>query len=132
MPRLVLAEESGFLEGPVAVTNTHGVGVVRDAIIAWPARRGVILQRGSLPLISGNGSGDIFVAFSTANPEAAGDTVQATAEAIVNALVAAETMVGADGHRRRGGAARPSARGPAALRPAPRMTAWRAATRCPV
>jgi len=68
---------------------------------------------------SGNGSGDIFIAFSTANPgaEAAPEsaavtmvsnarisalfeaTVQATEEAIVNALVAAETMVGVDGHR---------------------------------
>ena len=28
-------EESGFLEGPIAFTNTHSVGVVRDAIIAW-------------------------------------------------------------------------------------------------
>ena len=258
-------EESGFLEGPVAVTNTHSVGVVRDAIIAWQARRGVMLQPWSLPVVaetwdgwlndingfhvtpahvfaaldsarggpvpegnvgggtgmicygfkggigtasrrlspeaggwtvgvlvqanfglrhqlridgvpvgrevpegdpwggvdedeqsergsiiivvatdapllphqlerlarraalgvartgsvSGNGSGDIFLAFSTANPGTAGDTlaatvrtlsnerlnpvfaatVQATEEAIVNALVAAETMVGADGHR---------------------------------
>ncbi len=32
-------EESGFLEGPVAVTNTHSVGVVRDALIAWQAGR---------------------------------------------------------------------------------------------
>jgi D-aminopeptidase len=68
---------------------------------------------------SGDGSGDIFVAFSTANPEAAKTTgtvqltmlpndrmnpvfeatVQATEEAIVNALVAAETMTGADGHK---------------------------------
>jgi len=258
-------EESGFLEGPVAITNTHSVGVVRDAIIAWQARRGVMLQPWSLPVvaetwdgwlndingfhvtpghvfaaldsarggpvpegnvgggtgmicygfkggigtasrrlspqaggytvgvlvqanfglrhqlridgvpvgreipegdpwsgvdedeqaergsiiilvatdapllphqlerlarraalgvartgsISGNGSGDIFLAFSTANAGAAGDTlaaavrtvanerlnpvfaatVQATEEAIVNALVAAETMVGVDGHR---------------------------------
>jgi L-aminopeptidase/D-esterase-like protein len=258
-------EESGFLEGPVAVTNTHSVGVVRDAIIAWQARHGPTRQPWSLPVvaetwdgwlndingfhvtpghvfaaldsarggpvpegnvgggtgmicygfkggigtasrrlspqagghtvgvlvqanfglrhqlridgvpvgreipegdpwggvdedeqveqgsviivvatdapllphqlerlarraalgvartgsISGNGSGDIFVAFSTANPGAAGDTVaatvrtlpnerlnpvfaatvQATEEAIVNALVAAATMVGADGHR---------------------------------
>jgi len=30
--------ESGFLEGPVAVTNTHSVGVVRDALVAWRAR----------------------------------------------------------------------------------------------
>lgn len=28
-------EESGFLEGPVAITNTHSVGVVRDAIVQW-------------------------------------------------------------------------------------------------
>jgi L-aminopeptidase/D-esterase-like protein len=68
---------------------------------------------------SGNGSGDIFIAFSTANPEAQSSsnvaslkmvpndmmdpffeaTVQATEEAIVNALVAAETMVGRDGNR---------------------------------
>jgi len=31
-------EESGFLEGPVAITNTHSVGVVRDALIAWRAQ----------------------------------------------------------------------------------------------
>src|SRR5579885_1487414 len=28
-------EESGFLEGPVLITNTHSVGVVRDAYLAW-------------------------------------------------------------------------------------------------
>ena len=28
-------EESGFLTGPVMITNTHSVGVVRDAVIAW-------------------------------------------------------------------------------------------------
>ena len=68
---------------------------------------------------SGNGSGDIFIAFSTANPDAFKAsglatlkmvsneqigpvfeaTVYATEEAIVNALVAADTMVGADNHR---------------------------------
>jgi len=31
-------EESGFLEGPVMITNTHSVGVVRDAVIAWLLR----------------------------------------------------------------------------------------------
>jgi L-aminopeptidase/D-esterase-like protein len=65
-----------------------------------------------------NGSGDIFLAFSTANPGAAwetgrtplewlpnGDlspffvaTIEATEEAIVNAMVAAETMTGIDGN----------------------------------
>ncbi len=28
-------EESGFLDGPVLITNTHSVGVVRDALIRW-------------------------------------------------------------------------------------------------
>lgn len=28
-------EESGLLDGPVMITNTHSVGVVRDAVIAW-------------------------------------------------------------------------------------------------
>jgi L-aminopeptidase/D-esterase-like protein len=66
---------------------------------------------------SGNGSGDIFVAFSTANPGVAASrevaqvsmlsnqrisalfsaTVEATEEAIVNALVAAQTMHGSGG-----------------------------------
>jgi L-aminopeptidase/D-esterase-like protein len=69
--------------------------------------------------MSGNGSGDIFIAFSTANPGAFAAsglaklemvsneeisplfdaTVQATEEAVINALVAAETMVGVNNHR---------------------------------
>jgi D-aminopeptidase len=28
-------EESGFLEGPIVITNTYSVGVARDAVIAW-------------------------------------------------------------------------------------------------
>jgi L-aminopeptidase/D-esterase-like protein len=67
---------------------------------------------------SGNGSGDIFIAFSTANPNAAAakepanvsmmpndainpvfeGAVQAVEEAIVNAMVGAETMKGFQGH----------------------------------
>ncbi|MGE7775462.1 P1 family peptidase [Chitinophaga sp. NPDC101104] len=27
--------ESGFLEGPVTITNTHSVGIVRDAVVEW-------------------------------------------------------------------------------------------------
>jgi L-aminopeptidase/D-esterase-like protein len=45
-------EESGFLEGPVAITNTHSVGVVRDAIIAWQVRRGLLYQAFSLPVVA--------------------------------------------------------------------------------
>jgi L-aminopeptidase/D-esterase-like protein len=33
-------EESGFLEGPVMITNTHSVGIVRDATIAWRVASG--------------------------------------------------------------------------------------------
>jgi len=32
-------DESGFLEGPVLITNTHSVGVVHDAVIAWQMER---------------------------------------------------------------------------------------------
>src|SRR3712207_1735369 len=35
-------EESGGLGTPVLITNTHSVGVVRDAVIEWNARRGEI------------------------------------------------------------------------------------------
>ena len=81
------------------------------------ARR-VTLGLGRLGSISGNGSGDIFIAFSTANPNAglaarssnlqmlANDrmdslfeaTVQATEEAVVNAMIAAKTMTGINDH----------------------------------
>ncbi len=35
-------EESGFLEGPITITNTHSVGVVRDAVISWQIERGLV------------------------------------------------------------------------------------------
>ena len=67
----------------------------------------------------GNSSGDIFIAFSTANPEVSKDeglahlemlpnekinpifeaATSATEEAIVNAMIAAETMEGANGNK---------------------------------
>jgi L-aminopeptidase/D-esterase-like protein len=28
-------EESGFFEGPITITNTHSVGIVRDSVIGW-------------------------------------------------------------------------------------------------
>ena len=33
-------EESGFLGGPVMITNTHSVGIVHDAVIEWVVRAG--------------------------------------------------------------------------------------------
>lgn len=35
MTGTIWIEQSGVLEGPVLITNTHSVGVVRDAVIAW-------------------------------------------------------------------------------------------------
>ena len=90
-----------------------------------PSQTKRLARRASLGLArlgstSGNGSGDIFIAFSTANPNAAKPaaslatlsmlpndalgpifdaTVQATEEAIINALVAARDMTGVDGHK---------------------------------
>jgi len=48
-------EEGGFLEGPLALTNTHSVGVVRDAVIAWRVKRGGADPGGfywSLPVVA--------------------------------------------------------------------------------
>jgi D-aminopeptidase len=78
----------------------------------------VTLGLGRVGSYGGNGSGDIFIAFSTANPGAISPsgphqltmlpndsldpiflaTVQGTEEAVINAMVAAETMTGIDGH----------------------------------
>jgi D-aminopeptidase len=46
MTGTIWLEDSGFLDGPVMLTNTHSVGVVRDAIIAWKIKRGVPDQEG--------------------------------------------------------------------------------------
>ncbi|MBW2619568.1 MAG: P1 family peptidase, partial [Deltaproteobacteria bacterium] len=42
-------EESGFLDGPVMLTNTHSVGTVRDSVIQWHIRRGGLSQEGPVP-----------------------------------------------------------------------------------
>lgn len=44
-------QESGFLEGPVAITNTGSVGVVHDAILAWQGDTPG-LQPWGLPLVA--------------------------------------------------------------------------------
>lgn len=81
--------------------------------------RRVAMGLGKLGSYAGNGSGDLFLSFSTANrSRAAADsveritamhndhmnpffqaTIDATEEAVVNAMLAAETMVGVDGLR---------------------------------
>src|SRR3954466_15661120 len=45
-------QESGYLEGPVGITNTHSVGVVRDAIIKWEVSQKNVLQPWWLPVVA--------------------------------------------------------------------------------
>ena len=120
-----------ILEDPAYASASFGevergsiiVVVATDApLVAHQLKR--LARRVSLGLgrdgsTSGNGSGDIFIAFSTANPGAAAadhlvdlkmlpndllepvfaSTVQATEEAVINAMVAAQTMTGIENHK---------------------------------
>jgi D-aminopeptidase len=55
-------EDSGFLDGPVMITNTHSVGVVRDAVIAWRVRHAPPDEEGyswSLPVVAETWDGDL-------------------------------------------------------------------------
>ncbi len=55
-------EDSGFIDGPVMITNTHSVGVVRDAVIAWKVKRGDPDMEGywwSLPVVAETWDGDL-------------------------------------------------------------------------
>jgi L-aminopeptidase/D-esterase-like protein len=55
-------EESGFLEGPVMITNSHSVGVVRDAVIQWRVRHGGPDTHGygwSLPVVAETWDGEL-------------------------------------------------------------------------
>src|SRR5436189_2631420 len=48
-------DESGFLEGPIVITNTHSVGIARDAVIAWRIKHGAPDTTGywwSLPVVA--------------------------------------------------------------------------------
>src|ERR1700687_4461912 len=55
-------EDSGFLDGPVMITNTHSVGVVRDAVIAWRIKRAPPDEEGyswSLPVVAETADDDL-------------------------------------------------------------------------
>jgi D-aminopeptidase len=112
-----------FMPSDIAERGSIIVVVATDApLVAHQLKR--LARRVSLGLgrngsISGNGSGDIFIAFSIANSGAAATdrvvdlkmlpndliepvfaaTVQATEEAVINAMVAAETMTGIENHK---------------------------------
>ena len=45
-------EESGLLEGPIMLTNTHSVGIVRDAVIEWQRNTAGNFQPWSLPVVA--------------------------------------------------------------------------------
>ncbi len=128
-PQLTIAGVPVGKEIPENAVYTKEAGsiiivIATDApLLPYQLKR--LARRASLGLartgsVSGNGSGDLFVAFSTANPGAAdpakpthsvetipndrldgifAGTVQAVEEAIVNALVANHSMTGRDGHQ---------------------------------
>ena len=55
MTGTIWVEESGMLEGPVMITNTHSIGVVRDAVIQWRVSLGGADDSGywwSLPVVA--------------------------------------------------------------------------------
>jgi D-aminopeptidase len=55
-------EESGILDGPVMITNTHSVGVVRDAVIAWRIKKAPPDAEGyswSLPVVAETADDDL-------------------------------------------------------------------------
>src|SRR6202048_452054 len=120
-----IPEDAAYAAAPFGEVDRGSIIVVvaTDApLVAHQLKR--LARRVSLGLgrngsISGNGSGDIFIAFSTANAGASqadhvvdlkmmpndmldpvfAATVEATEEAIINAMVAAETMTGIENHR---------------------------------
>jgi D-aminopeptidase len=116
MPGPVVNDEATGDTGSIIIVVATDAPLLPHQLKRLARRAGMGLARtGST---AGNGSGDIFVAFSTANPEGANSpiaplqmlsndvmsplfdaTVQATEEAIINAMVAAETMVGRDNNR---------------------------------
>ncbi len=55
-------EESGMLEGPVMLTNTHSVGLVHEATIAWRVRHGKADSSGywwSTPVVAETWDGEL-------------------------------------------------------------------------
>ena len=50
-------EEGGMLEGPIGITNTHSVGIVRDTIIDWQAKNNALYQSWSCPVVTETADG---------------------------------------------------------------------------
>jgi D-aminopeptidase len=122
-PSTVQRPEGPLNSGPAGKDTGSIIVIVATDAPLIPTQLKRVAKKVSLGLgrdgsYSGDGSGDIFLAFSTANPGAVGPkglhqltmmpndsldpiflaTVQATEEAVINAMVAAETMKGIDNH----------------------------------
>src|SRR5215510_7557989 len=50
-------EEGGMLEGPIGITNTHSVGIVRDTIIQWQVENNALFQKWSCPVVAETADG---------------------------------------------------------------------------
>jgi L-aminopeptidase/D-esterase-like protein len=122
-PESLIQLEARFAGTPLDPSTGSIIVVIATDAPLLPSQLQRVAKRVSLAVgrmggLGENSSGDIFLAFSTAraetddagvwNLEAVSSdwlnpifeaTVQAVEEAIVNALVAAETMTGADGFR---------------------------------
>jgi L-aminopeptidase/D-esterase-like protein len=45
-------EEAGFLDSPILITNTHSVGIVRDAAVQWALNQGRLMDGWGLPVVA--------------------------------------------------------------------------------
>jgi L-aminopeptidase/D-esterase-like protein len=52
MTGTIWVEESGLVTTPILITNTHSVGVVRDAVIDWMIRNGATEELWGLPIVA--------------------------------------------------------------------------------
>jgi D-aminopeptidase len=62
MTGTIWLKDSGYLDGPIMITNTHSVGVVHDAVIAWKVKQGVPDHEGywwSAPVVAETWDGEL-------------------------------------------------------------------------
>jgi L-aminopeptidase/D-esterase-like protein len=50
-------DEGGFVEGPICITNTHSVGIVRDTVIDWQVKNNAMFQKWSIPVVAETADG---------------------------------------------------------------------------
>src|SRR6202008_2832800 len=94
-------EESGFLEGPVLLTNTHSVGVVRDAVVEWGTRKFPDTEHFSLPVVGETWDGELndINGFHVKKEDVFGALNGATSGAVVEGNVGGGTGMRAFGFK---------------------------------